>query len=522
MNTNQKFICYAKESFDGKPVDYGVEFYEGEEAPNIDVTTPDIVLVVLLEGKMSNPFDVQQLTDWCDEHDLELVDDDVPFYETPEYQQSFESMSATEANPFSRLATKFRMRGSSSADQLDDIFKRNTESIENSIKSKTMKSTPMSEEDAVAYYINYLLANNPDNPPPYYVLVAGETTRSSADITQGVPLSPLLQSAGMGAVVSNSQAVEKERQKLSLDAANKMLSNIKRARFKDSIIVGYTFVQSVVNDFKQEASPDSDYTLQNTPQELNEAWSEATSAVRYQILKSLMKDGGVTELPTPVVEALLKSKAPFNSLLGRITLSQLKIGKGIDEKVVQALSRSQNLQTTFDRYSIEGVDFSTPNQVAIINFAGSLDRKIGYSGDQRAYLNYLRYKGKPQVIQDNNSYVAAAMKGGKPFTLVQLLRKNNKWAPLDDMQKIYQDVLLQVETLIEDKIDVSSYGPKRKEESEGTSKKSANDPQKDVEQLYKILGKLVTSNPEFIKDFGNKQGSKILSDAGLLGNNGRR
>lgn len=104
MNINKRnFIGYSLEDLScNKPAQFDIIFFDDYEEPKFDCTDDTVSIETQISGSLSNPFDVEQLIEFCREHDipLQIESESIPSYFTAE-----EAVSATEG-PISWLKSK--------------------------------------------------------------------------------------------------------------------------------------------------------------------------------------------------------------------------------------------------------------------------------------------------------------------------------------------------------------------------------------------------------------------------------
>lgn len=368
---NKYFIGYAKESFDGTPLSYGVDLCE--EAPEdhvIDVADPGLYVDIQITGRLDDPVALDELNEFLSEHNLTLQNNSTstPVYASEEsINAAFEdTMAATETglkdkikNVFTKAELKHSQKTMSGASQ---HWRQNEKVLLECIVNQKFQKPMLTEVEAARYFVS-------DNPDPaahtLYVCYqkGGENGAKDGNIERNY-----------GEVEQQLKPGE-EGTKKEQEAIVKVVKFIRNI-CKTSEIVGYTLDQktadrwaSSLNGFNVNSGG---LSLTDPSQEFDQMWkSLKDSSAKLRLLTSFLGNNrsriGAEVIRTLALERDLKRSWLWEALqyvLKDPTMKFLDV-------VCSALNKNEALREEImgRKPRFEGLDFGNTTQFSVIKAA---------------------------------------------------------------------------------------------------------------------------------------------------------
>ncbi|MCM1323015.1 MAG: hypothetical protein NC218_02415 [Acetobacter sp.] len=457
MNTNKKFIGYAKEHFDGTPREYDACCYDSNEEAPLDVSDPNIAIDIHVEGSLDNPMDKLQLINFCKQHAIPFPDDlvvakqDAPYYSEDAVLEAFEE-SATEGPKdfFKAAGNLFRGAKGAAANKLNQskaqtnnvvpLFANNEKFIQKVMNTKTPADAIIQPVQAARYFVEKAreAISTSSDPAEFFVLTYGNDGNNAI-----WEKSPMIAGDGKFKIDSKYSSVIAELKKIpadttdqkQLDLAEKLYNKLAEmvvvyinqiAKQKTKKIVGYTMDSSLADGFTSLAGDGGSYEGLN-PEQLDGLWNKATVNQKATMLKQILTEKGLIDLADTSIQAIMQKHASVFSALDMKILEYAKaVGEShIDANVFAVMTSDPFFKKLFSKEKmLNGLDLTNKQHLALILLAARADKvSLTFKNDESSPWHPESPTGKPDDMK-----------------WLDFIREDDEWGKYEEYKDLAEDL----------------------------------------------------------------------------------
>lgn len=401
---NKYFIGYAKESFDGTPLSYGVDVCDNPDDHIVDVSDPGLYVDIQITGRLDNPIDLAELNGFLQRHNLSMnslnQSKEQTFASEESINAAFEAEAAATETGFMDAIRNTHAGLSVKSSQnalknLESSWGANLENLQDCTLHMRFKKSAITDVEAARY-----LAAKCEDAVVSKIFVCYQTRGKKGD--------------GIREYGEVAQEMKPEWQGTDEEkkAIVRILKNL-RSFCKPGEVVGYTLKKEDAESWKNSLKEDG---------VSDEAGSDTDD----------ISIGGTSIAKTQFEESWAKAKDP----LSRAKLLVRYLGdkrERIDDNIIRDMATISALKTSWSWQALQYVLGSDD-----MKFLSSVYAAI--KNDRNLRETLLSYTTGFKGLDFGNTTQFAVIKAAiGTADLAKLYDKKSGWKSIDDMKKIYKE-----------------------------------------------------------------------------------